>query len=536
MSLTAAKNKKINMKTTITPQLKSDAASLGFLTRLLWPLSPVSTGIFSLAMLVVPLLLSVRNFGIGSDPSTLALSNAALQLDLLWMHLVPDIIACMFGAWSSFKASSRRSLISPPWRGGSLKNDLRRYALPLGKGMFISLLIYCLSCLPAIIQTLAHTSGPSPLPALLMGACEPALLFALGFTLGVLMESRWSLAAAFVLSALLCWAGLMLFSPTIPSGKTFPRQWGSALGIVLPIIDTGMGSEPGITINPLALASRYALLLAFTATCLAACLAASRLWRLSSSSWLTSSVAILILVPALIGGTLAWSGPKIWIRSASFTPLCTEIPRIQVSVCSHPDDKARNRRYYSYMRSAAGWFPQSQPSLEKSQEKIKNITLLLGNSFTSTQTTSPWNLSRRGLSLVKNRKGLVLQVSTDTLTQETAPYSDLARVMAYLSDHRLHAPCAQNALQKINNLDRLTTGPEVTAYIFEQLPQRMASLAYSKNGGSPQSIFADSSQDKTVQLLQNSPDSRLQSFVAKNLPALEKCTISPQEVSKQLEK
>ena len=498
------------------------------MARLLNPLSPVSSLVFFLSMMAYPAALSVRNYGVGqSDASPWALTDAALQFDLTWMHLVTDVIACMFGAWSAWKACSPRSMVAPPWIGGP---SVRRYGVPVLKGAALSSLAYVAGCLPAIVQTLRFTGGSVPVGALLMGMAVPAAMFALGYALGAIMGSRWSLVPATLLPAALCWGSLVLLMPRIPKGDVFPRAWGSPLAVVMPMMDTGIGAEPGLSINLSAVTVRWILVAVVLAASTAACMLTAHQWQ-PGLSWIVAPLAVLLLVPTAAGGLVAISGPAEWRRSAPFTPVCKSIDGVPLSVCSHPDDGAHLKRYMRYMRSVASWFPKD------SVEGSSGLVLLLGNAFTPTSHGQAWNLTGQGLAELEHLGGKKIQIMTDTVTERTGRYSDLADVTQAIVKEFVHADCAATALKNVYKQRTLDDGASVSAFVLEQLPQRMRETVYESMGsrGSGASGMG-SARGPAADLLNDATNEEFHAYVRRNLSGLERCAITPSDVINDLGK
>lgn len=491
------------------------------MVRLLNPLSPISSLVFFLSMMAYPAALSVRNYGVGRpDASLRVLPNAALQLDLTWMHLVTDVIACMFGAWSAWKACSPRSMIAPPWIGGSA---VRRYSAPVLKGAALCSLAYVAGCLPAIVQTLQSTGGSVPLGALLMGMAVPAAMFALGYALGAIMGSRWSMVPATLLPAILCWGSVVLLIPRVPKGDVFPRMWGSALSVVMPVMDTGIGAEPGLRINPSAVAMRWILVAVVLAASTGACILTAHRWR-RSLSWIVAPLVVLLLVPTAAGGLVAMSSLAEWRRSVPFTPVCKSIDGVPLSVCAHPDDDAQLRRYMRYMQSVASWFPKD------SVEGRSGLVLLLGNAFTPTTHGQAWNLTGQGLAELRQLGGKKIQVMTDTVTERTGRYSDLADVTEAIVKEFIHADCAATALKNVYTQRTLDGGASVSAFVLEQLPQRMRETAYESLGGGSAISGLGSARGPAADLLNDATNEDFHAYVRRNLSDIERCTVTPSDV------
>ena len=498
------------------------------MARLLNPLSPVSSLVFFLAMMSYPAVSSVSNYGIGrSDVSLFALTNAQLQLDLTFMHLVTDVIACMFGAWGAWKACSPRSMVAPPWIGGSA---VRRYGVPVLKGAALCALAYAAGCLPAIVQTLRFTGGSVPVGALLMGMAVPAAMFALGYSFGTIMGSRWSLAPATLLPAALCWVSVMLLMPRTPRGDVFPQSWGSPLAVAMPVMNTGIGAEPGLSINPSAVTARWVLVVVVLAASTAACILTAHRWR-PGLSWIVAPLAVLLLVPTAAGGLVAMSGPAEWRRSAPFTPVCKSIDGVPLSVCAHPDDDAHLRRYMRYMRSAASWFPKD------SVEDSSGLVLLLGNAFTPTTHGQAWNLTGQGMTELQHLGGKKIQVMTDTVTERTGRYSGLENVTEAIVKEFVHADCAATALENVYKQRTLDDGASVSAFVLEQLPQRMRETVYESMGsrGSGASGMG-SARGPAADLLNDATNEEFHAYVRRNLSGLERCAITPSDVINDLGK
>ena len=497
------------------------------MARLLNPLSPVSSLVFFLSMMVYPAALSVRNYGVGrSDASPWVLTDAALQLDLTWMHLMTDVIACIFGAWSAWKACSPQSMVAPPWIGGSA---VRRYGVPVLKGAALCSLAYATGCLPAIVQTLQSTGGLAPLGALLMGMAMPAAMFALGYALGAIMGSRWSLVPATLLPAALCWGSVFLLMPRTPKGDVFPRAWGSPLAVAMPVMDTGIGAEPGLSINPSAVTVRWVLVAVVLTASTAACILTAQWWR-PGLSWIVAPLAVLLLVPTAAGGLVAMSGPAEWRRSAPFTPVCKSIDGVPLSVCAHPDDGAQLRRYIRYMHSVASWFPK------ESVEGSSGLVLLLGNAFTPTSHGQAWNLTDRGLTELQHLGGKKIQVMTDTVTERTGQYSDLADITETIVKEFIHADCSAMALKNVYKQRTLDDGASVSAFVLEQLPQRMRETAYEALGGGNGSSGMGSARGPAADLLNDATNEEFHAYVRRNLSEIERCAVTPSDVIDDLGK
>lgn len=497
------------------------------MARLLNPLSPVSSLVFFLSMMVYPAALSVRNYGVGrSDASPWVLTDAALQLDLTWMHLMTDVIACIFGAWSAWKACSPQSMVAPPWIGGSA---VRRYGVPVLKGAALCSLAYATGCLPAIVQTLQSTGGLAPLGALLMGMAVPATMFALGYALGAIMGSRWSLVPATLLPAALCWGSVFLLMPRTPKGDVFPRAWGSPLAVAMPVMDTGIGAEPGLSINPSAVTVRWVLVAVVLTASTAACILTAQWWR-PGLSWIVAPLAVLLLVPTAAGGLVAMSGPAEWRRSAPFTPVCKSIDGVPLSVCAHPDDGAQLRRYIRYMHSVASWFPKD------SVEGSSGLVLLLGNAFTPTSHGQAWNLTDRGLTELQHLGGKKIQVMTDTVTERTGQYSDLADITETIVKEFIHADCSAMALKNVYKQRTLDDGASVSAFVLEQLPQRMRETAYEALGGGNGSSGMGSARGPAADLLNDATNEEFHAYVRRNLSEIERCAVTPSDVIDDLGK
>lgn len=497
------------------------------MARLLNPLSPVSSLVFFLSMMVYPAALSVRNYGVGrSDASPWVLTDAALQLDLTWMHLMTDVIACIFGAWSAWKACSPQSMVAPPWIGGSA---VRRYGVPVLKGAALCSLAYATGCLPAIVQTLQSTGGLAPLGALLMGMAMPAAMFALGYALGAIMGSRWSLVPATLLPAALCWGSVFLLMPRTPKGDVFPRAWGSPLAVAMPVMDTGIGAEPGLSINPSAVTVRWVLVAVVLTASTAACILTAQWWR-PGLSWIVAPLAVLLLVPTAAGGLVAMSGPAEWRRSAPFTPVCKSIDGVPLSVCAHPDDGAQLRRYIRYMHSVASWFPKD------SVEGSSGLVLLLGNAFTPTSHGQAWNLTDRGLTELQHLGGKKIQVMTDTVTERTGQYSDLADITETIVKEFIHADCSAMALKNVYKQRTLDDGASVSAFVLEQLPQRMRETAYEALGGGNGSSGMGSARGPAADLLNDATNEEFHAYVRRNLSEIERCAVTPSDVIDDLGK
>ena len=497
------------------------------MARLLNPLSPVSSLVFFLSMMVYPAALSVRNYGVGrSDASPWVLTDAALQLDLTWMHLMTDVIACIFGAWSAWKACSPQSMVAPPWIRGSA---VRRYGVPVLKGAALCSLAYATGCLPAIVQTLQSTGGLAPLGALLMGMAVPAAMFALGYALGAIMGSRWSLVPATLLPAALCWGSVFLLMPRTPKGDVFPRAWGSPLAVAMPVMDTGIGAEPGLSINPSAVTVRWVLVAVVLTASTAACILTAHWWR-PGLSWIVAPLAVLLLVPTAAGGLVAMSGPAEWRRSAPFTPVCKSIDGVPLSVCAHPDDGAQLRRYIRYMHSVASWFPKD------SVEGSSGLVLLLGNAFTPTSHGQAWNLTDRGLTELQHLGGKKIQVMTDTVTERTGQYSDLADITETIVKEFIHADCSAMALKNVYKQRTLDDGASVSAFVLEQLPQRMRETAYEALGGGNGSSGMGSARGPAADLLNDATNEEFHAYVRRNLSEIERCAVTPSDVIDDLGK
>ena len=497
------------------------------MARLLNPLSPVSSLVFFLSMMVYPAALSVRNYGVGrSDASPWVLTDAALQLDLTWMHLMTDVIACIFGAWSAWKACSPQSMVAPPWIGGSA---VRRYGVPVLKGAALCSLAYATGCLPAIVQTLQSTGGLAPLGALLMGMAVPAAMFALGYALGAIMGSRWSLVPATLLPAALCWGSVFLLMPRTPKGDVFPRAWGSPLAVAMPVMDTGIGAEPGLSINPSAVTVRWVLVAVVLTASTAACILTAHWWR-PGLSWIVAPLAVLLLVPTAAGGLVAMSGPAEWRRSAPFTPVCKSIDGVPLSVCAHPDDGAQLRRYIRYMHSVASWFPKD------SVKGSSGLVLLLGNAFTPTSHGQAWNLTDRGLTELQHLGGKKIQVMTDTVTERTGQFSDLADITETIVKEFIHADCSAMALKNVYKQRTLDDGASVSAFVLEQLPQRMRETAYEALGGGNGSSGMGSARGHAADLLNDATNEEFHAYVRRNLSEIERCAVTPSDVIDDLGK
>lgn len=491
----------------------------GLLTRALHPLSPVSSLVFFVAMLAYPLVLAVRNYGVASSLPGLPPTNAALQLDLTWMHVASDVIACMYGAWCSYKACSARCAVNPPWSGG---NPVRRYGVPMAKGAVISALSYALACLPAVVKTIHDGSGPFPLGSLLVGMSALAMMFVFGFALGVVWGSRWSLVPAAIVPMVLIWVGVMAVRPSFPSGRIFPRLWGSSWGAILPVVDTGIGSEPGLRVNPQAVALRMAVMLLVAFVSVAACAMCSLPWR-HASVRVVSCLTVLFLIPAASGGVAALVGPAQWERSAPFTPRCESIGESGMTVCSHPDDSAKLGRYVRYMQSMASWFP---PGWVHEHQGMDGIVILLGNSFTPTTSDAQWNLTRRGSEILDGLGGKPIEILTDTITTRTGRYSDLLDISSYVTKAWIPADCAASAAGAVDSQKSLDDPAALTAFVLDQVPYRMRNIAYAKSLGS----LPGGAQDKAASVLNDADDETFRIFVRSNMQALDQCAMTPQQV------
>ncbi|MCT6900634.1 MAG: hypothetical protein M3Z40_06265 [Bifidobacterium sp.] len=417
-------------------------------------------------------------------------------------------------------------MVAPPWIGGSA---VLRYGVPVLKGAVLCALAYVAGCFPAIIQTLRFTGGSVPVGALLMGMAVPAAMFALGYALGAIMGSRWSLVPATLLPAALCWGSVFLLMPRTPKGDVFPRAWGSPLAAAMPVMDTGIGAEPGLSINPSAVTVRWVLVAVVLTASTAACILTAHWWR-PGLSWIVAPLAVLLLVPTAAGGLVAMSGPAEWRRSAPFTPVCKSIDGVPLSVCAHPDDGAQLRRYIRYMHSVASWFPKD------SVEGSSGLVLLLGNAFTPTSHGQAWNLTDRGLTELQHLGGKKIQVMTDTVTERTGQYSDLADITETIVKEFIHADCSAMALKNVYKQRTLDDGASVSAFVLEQLPQRMRETAYEALGGGNGSSGMGSARGPAADLLNDATNEEFHAYVRRNLSEIERCAVTPSDVIDDLGK
>lgn len=495
------------------------------------PLSSISTMVFIIAMLLYPLMTSISNYRIGQDAALRVTSNAALQLDLTQMHLFADIIACLWGAWAACRACAAHSMIRPPWSGGS---PVRAYGIPMLKGSLICAVTYLLAVTPAMVQTLLLVDGPPPVGAALMGMAVPATMFSLGYALGVICASRWATVPALLISATICVGGMLLTLPRIPEGRTAERAWGSPWATALPIMSTGLGSEPGISINPWAVVVRIALSTAIMGCAFWSCTLIAQHWGTMKRLWLTVvSLAVSLALPAALCTLVGLAGPSPWLRSKPFTPVCSPVGG-NITVCSHPNDSTRRQTYLLWMKSVASWFAAEDANGNSAMNRTLGTVVLLGNAFTPTEaeaaTGHAWHVTEQGEIMIRNAGDDVVQMMTDTVTERTSEYSDLSDLTTHIANKALQAPCSQEAFAKVMDDDALSDGASVTAFVRVQLPYRMRADAYAQTGGGTGGTRSGGAQDKAAQLLSNASDDDFREFVRNNLDALRQCQVTPQQV------
>lgn len=479
------------------------------------PLPGFSTLVFVLLMVVYPFTLAVRNYHVGDMDPSLALRAASLQLDLTWMHVATDIVAALYGAWVACKACSPRCPVAAPWRVGS---SWRAYGVALCKGGMVCATAYVGAMLPTCIWTISRTQSGLPVSALVFGMTMPVVLFSFGFSLGVFVGSRWALVPAAGLALAYCIAGLLIPS-RVPSGEVLPRAWGSSWMVVLPMVDSGMRSEPGVRFNPWMTTARAVFCLMVIACAWWAC--AMRASRFGEHNHTISWVYGCLVVPVVVYGVvMSLCGPHAWVRSTPFTPVCQRSTTGSVQVCAHPDDTAILHRYSKIVLSFDSWFPTDWSLREKYP-----VTVLLGNSFTSSDQAKTYNLTDRGMSLITRNGATPVQLQTDT-ANSTLDLSDVTDVASHLVDRWMPAPCAKRAMQDVFNINRLRDGADVTAYVREQMPMRMAELADWHVG-----VMPGSAHDQTAQNILELEDEQFRTMVRTHMSELEQCQVNPKQVA-----
>lgn len=502
--------------------------SRGFLTvvnSLAWPLPASSSLVFLLLMIAYPLTLGSRNYGFGQAPGSVIVTNAHLQLDLSWMHVLSDVFAAMYGAWVAYKACSPRSMISPPWRG----TPVSRYVIPMVKAGLLCAVSYPIACAPAIYVTLANSPGPFPWYPLLSGM---AVLFAMcccGFACGVITGSRWSVLIIAIMVLPLCAAGMFLIHQPIPQGDTFPRTWGNPLSLIMPVSDTGIGAEPGLRMTFSGFLVRTAFFLIVAVSSVLACVVVSYTWTLSRRTYYIKATTALLVMPVLTAGGIAWVGPAMWARTEPFTPVCENVEQSGIVVCSHPDDIAHRRQYVHYVQAALQWVPATG---RYNTANHGDLYLLLGNAFTPTGSDTHWNITKQGTVMISDANATAIELMTDTVTTRNSQYSDLSDMMRAVVERELPAPCAADARSTVFKQDYLHDGADITAFILEQLPLAMRATAYnSVPVGLTTQYYVDDSSDQTIQILGTADDHALQSFISRNAADIESCSLTAQKVA-----
>lgn len=494
---------------------------------LLWPLPLFSTILFFALMMAYPLMLGIRNYGILDAVGTVGVSNAHLQLDLSWMHMFSDVLAGVYGAWLSYAIYRSQSMIAPLWKGVRAS----RYVVPMVKAGLLSALSYPLACLPATVRTMSVSPGPFPLLPIIGGMTVLFVCCCLGYAIGAMTGSKWSVVGVGIALALLCLGGFFVVRPKVPEGTTSPRVWGGGLSAVLPVSDSGIGAEPGLRMSVPGFIVRTVFFLAVAVACLLACLYVAQSTITRHRAAATKAICAIVVIPVALGFSIALSGIGIWRRTGPFTPICEDIEQSGVTVCSHPDDRVHHRRYAAYVRSALQWMPADQ--ISGGQVPAKKLYLLLGNAFTPETNQEQWNVTDEGKRMISANgpNAEAIEIMTDTATQKNRDYSDLSMVMQVIVSQYLPARCAQAASKTVFEQKILRNGADVTAFILGQLPIAMRDHAYGNNDTGLSSMYdIEGTHDKTIKTLGSATDSQLQGFIKRNAAALDTCTLTPKQV------
>ncbi|KFI61944.1 hypothetical protein [Bifidobacterium cuniculi] len=498
----------------MTTKSKSKSKFMRYGSGLLAPLPGAGTAVFIVLMTLYPLALGARNYRIGDSGEGLVWRPAALQLDLTWMHVLTDVVAALYGAWCSHKALSPRCPVGAPWNGGS---QWRHYGIPLVKGCLICALTYATAMTPSIGWTLWQTGASFPWETLLFGMTMPAILFAVGFTCGVLMGNRWALPVSGLLASGYVCIGFLVVHPTIPNG-VFPRHWGSRWMAVFPLADSGMGTEPGIAIDPWMVVVRLAFTAVVVLSSWCACAVyadgygRSAMRARSLAAWLAPVLACSLAI-----GT---AGPYMWVRSAPFTPVCEETQPAGIRVCSHLEDSMMRQRYLQLFSSFVTWFPEQWEPLQEHP-----LTVLLGNAFTTTDGTRPYNLTDDGLQLAMTTSGTTVRLHTDTVLSGDDIAQNVLDIAIRATDQWIPAPCAATAREQVFNRTTLSDNADVTAFLLQEMPYRMAALSGWDSG-----ILPGSAQDEAAQAVDASDDERFRDFIEHNINGIDTCGITPQHL------
>lgn len=447
-----------------------------------------------------------------------------LRLDLTGMHALSDIMACIFGTWCSVKACAPKSLINPPWCTGY---TIKRYAVIILKGALLSSMVYCLSVVPMIIYSCDQGFMPDLWLPLLFGAVVPAAMFAVGFAIGVIVANKWALiVAALFAVALICWSvygGLMSYR--FPQGKFMERAWGGQLATVLPFTYTGIGPEPGLRMNLITVLLRIFFVCVILLGCIAACSIVANKWALCAGSWRLPALAVLTIIPLTLGSVIACCGPRPWLRSRPFTPICITMQNSAFTVCSHPEDGVHHARAVRQVKRLAKWFP----SMESDKNSTKFI-FALGNAFTPITPERSWNLNKESISRFQAHNTIVFQQLTDTVSARTSEYSALEDILPIIVRRLLPAQCAQSELSNIQNKKMLNSNESIAAFIVDQLPRRIVQdMRDDINVSLPYAA-----RDKIALAINEADLPELRAFVYKHFYEINQCKVNTHDVLAEL--
>lgn len=481
---------------------------------ILAPLAGPSTAIFVLLMAAYPLLMSLRNYGLGGLGPDPVLRESALLVDLTWMHLGTSCIAILYGTWLAAKVASSRCPINAWWSSGCM---VRRFITPMGKGAIICAGAYGAAMLPAITRTQYTTTAAFPWGAWIFGMTMPAIMFVFGYAIGVFIGNQWALVPSLVVALLYAASGFFVRT-SMPASDVYPRHWGSRWTGVLPVVDSGMGFEPGLRLDRWFVVIRCVFRMVVLCSCAVGCMAfaGGYGWK----TWKAASVSIITPI-VIVGLIIGYMGPRPWVRSEPFMPVCKQVTGVALTICSHPDDTAVRDKYTRALTSFASWF---SPKWALSRQRA--ITVLLGNSFTSSDPNRPYNLTEAGSRMVTAGGPSVIQMHTDTVSAATIDFSDIRDLSTALIDIWLPAECAAEARRHVFDRDQLMNGADVTAFILTQLPDRMDNLAGLGHGYT----LTGAARDEAARILMAMNDEQFRKFVTDHEASIGACQVSPDGV------
>ena len=100
----------------------------------------------------------------------------------------------------------------------------------------------------------------------------------------------------------------------------------------------------------------------------------------------------------------------------------------------------------------------------------------------------------------------------------------------------VHADCAATALKNVYKQRTLDDGASVTAFVLEQLPQRMRETVYESLGGGSGSSGMGSARGPAADLLNDATNEEFHTYVRRNLSGIERCAVTPSDVINDLGK